>query len=65
MSESLIEKVLAAKAEAEAAFSTQLANGVALDPRQEAAVLIAMVHAAMGVETEPGADDTATGTETE
>ncbi len=56
MSKSLIDRVLAAKAEAESPFATQISNGGSHDPSQQAAILIAQVQAIMAGTVTPVAE---------
>ena len=46
--ETLIDRVVSAKAEAEAPFAKHVEHGGSLSPHQQIAVLIAMVQAIMG-----------------
>jgi hypothetical protein len=46
--ETLLERVAAAKAKAEAPFAGKLMHGFTFNPNEQAAVLIAMVQAIMG-----------------
>lgn len=55
----LIERVVAAKAAAESKYAAQAANGVAMDPNQQAEILIAQVQAILaGEHLEPEPEKT-------